>query len=241
MWVFNIIRDLYRNRNYDIVPEKIAFRDEDWEKTRDKFAFENFHRPNEKQACILKCHMKLQAIRRSDEMVFTTLRDPRDCLASYARFMEVNTSWLEENWRDILQTHVNFMIYITSSHKNRLTLLPYQDIKERPGFVIEKVTDALGTSLEPDDLVLIEKYSKENVKHRIEMEQKNHEKGHKGDGQFFTTPFECKRYVDYKTGFQTNHVSEYQDGAWKEMLPNVIVDNITQFLAPYLDAYGFPQ
>ncbi|GEM_PF-3277416 len=245
MWVFNIIRDLYRNRNYQITPENVLIHPYEWTQARNKFVLADSEAPNLHRACIVKSHQPfIVSAQRADETLFMTLRDPRDSLASYMRFMDMDAMTLEQNWRSILQSHVGFVTHMTSHHQDRLTLLLYKDIKSNPHSIIKTIMQTLDEDATAEDLALAEKYSKRNVKESIEKSQKQHQDSNDKNskiGTFLKTHSESSRYLDYKTGFQAGHVSEYEDGNWGDILPPTVADQITHFLQPYLEAYGFPE
>lgn len=241
MWTFNIVREIYKNHGFKIFPEEVQKAEEEWVTCRQDFAVEQHKKPDPTKVCVLKTHTEMTGKLLENDKFFMNIRDPRDALISYTRFMQHGDGYIDENWKFVLNIRVKFVTHYFQHFREKITIIKYHDIIEKPEFVVYTLANSLGFSASDADLALAETYSRKRVKADIERKEKEfREKGKdSGISGDVVTPNQKPRFIEMTSGFQTGHVSDYEEGQWREMVSPQLAREMTEFLKPFLEAFEY--
>ena len=237
MWVYNILREIVQLCRYDIIPKRIPKSDKEMLKIHKN----NLDINNKKIISIIKVHTLLDKYQLKDAFIFMTKRDPRDSLISYMRFMKV------KNW-DIAHKLEHISGYIDSVKHLRNTInsqffleIDYKDITLRPINLIMKILNFLKIDLKEDQIIDIsKKYSKDSVKKIIEKKDLNIKKKlakneKVSNNEVVIMSPDNIRTFDENTGFQSNHVSNYKDGDWNNILASDEIKEINSKFEAWIE------
>jgi len=237
MWTFNVVRELARHSGFKVLPEKVFVHEADWLDYANREAMGN---RDPKTFFVLKTHDLLQTLPR-DHLIITNIRDIRDTVMSFMRFMCVDFERaLKANAaQSALADH-----YLALPEARRM-VVRYEEIKKDPITLIKHLADRL--ELASDEVsvsAIASDLSKEKIKTQIQdQDQRCRDalsKGHlptseimlpRSDGQHAS--------INLSTGFQSGHVSDYQDGDWRHLLSEDQIATMSKAFAPWLSRHGF--
>jgi len=211
MWAFNITRELLRISGLQVFPERVPTDDMEMaELAKDAIVDTN---PNHRW--VLKVHAKLSSTTPRSYFISTN-RDPRDALISRMRFLGDNFDSAMRIFQEMLELQSHY----ASFPKHSILHLDFTDISTVPEMVIAQIATALDLTV-PQAVVreLAVRFSKANVQKRIDTLTKQSDDVQAHD--FVDTVRNRDgsiRIFDKGTGFQSGHVSNYQDGDWRTLL-----------------------
>lgn len=236
MWAFNITRELLRADGALVVPEEPPQNDPDMILFGNHI--ETFGSPQ--HVAVLKTHTPLDevpAFRRA----IVPQRDLRDALVSIMRFTRIDFVSAVNMTAAAAQLTLSNQAF----GAERALPIEYTDIAVQPAAVIVRIADFL--ELEIADATvdkLVDSYSKEKIKKRMSTVEKRTEKrikrGKAGRNEVVTLDDGSYRIYDTKTGFQSGHISDYEDGGWRELFDSEQQTLIERELNPWLEKLGYP-
>jgi len=237
MWVFNVVRDIFRITGKQVEPENIPQHEDEMARQATQFAFES---EDLSKVWVLKVHAILKPdLPRSK--IITIHRDLRDELVSFKEFM--NTSF--DNSLDCARALVNFTETYKDYDSGYLKLVVNNDIDTRPVELILEIARFLEVHInETNARDIAFKYSREQIKNIIEntdnsLAQKlakkqpidNHDVVYFSESNY--------RAFDRKSGFQTGHVSNRKTGDWNSILSSAEQQRLHAEFGSWLRNYGY--
>lgn len=239
MWLFNVVREIFRIIGKQVKPEDIPQCDGDMFKQAARFASVS---QDPSQVWVLKVHTILKPdLPRSK--VITIHRDLRDVLVSFKEFMKTS-------FDDSLQC-ARLLVNFTETYKDYdpgyLKLVAYSDIETRPVELILEIAKFCGVQINEmiaKDIAL--KYSREKVKSIIEksnksLAQKLAKKQPIDNRDIVYFSASTYRAYDCKSGFQTGHVSQRKTGDWDSVLSNTEQQKLHAEFGGWLKNYGYQE
>ncbi len=227
MWTFNVTRELLRLAGHSVTPAEVPNNDEGMvDHLRDVLK-----NPHAEGICTLKVHCRLP--QTPETRFIINHRDMHDVLISLMRFKNIS---FEEGLEAISSIKTTDDYYTNFSTDIGLQL-QYAEITNNPMRAAKSIVRFLELDLQGNDVDgVIEKYSKESVKRRIADVEKNiMERDSKGQ---HISPDELvlrksgkHRAFDLETGFQSGHVSDYEDGDWKSILTSGQQEQLNDLLS----------
>lgn len=238
MWLLNVAREVLRCAGRSVLPEKILQSDEMALDLANRQALADSD-PNNVWA--LKVHHLLPAnLPRS--RIITSIRDPRDVLVSFRRFMNTTFDDALVACEDVVTYAETYRSYPPEV----LLKIDYADIEERPVRVTSQVAGFLGVPLDAtDNARIVETLSREKVKTRIEeatamVLESVRQNLPVPRASVVTDGDRIIRFFDPTTGFQSGHVSEHRSGSWRVQLADTEKQAVMDRLGDWLTRNGFP-
>lgn len=240
MWTYNVVREIFTQLNKTIIPIDIP---------QDDNVMFNYHFKNLKSSdeniSIIKIHKIIKREYANKTKILINLRDPRDAVISYKRFMKSqNFDLLEVT--NFIQHFIDIISYYRKNHnKENLLELHYKDMIGNPEIIFPLLEDFLKIKIDNKMInKILEKFSKEKISKLIqEKEQlikekiKNKKKVDKKN--LVTIDAKNVRIFDEKTGFQSGHVSNYKEGEWKKYFSNKEILSINKKFEKWLILNNF--
>lgn len=237
MWAYNVTRSVLQRAGRDVFPKNVPQTD------REMFALaeQGLRDRTPTNVWAIKVHHNIKHnIPRS--RIITTQRDPRDALISYRRFMQCSF----ECALKAMTRSTRACDYYQSFPKEFCLRLEYNSIVKSPSDVVTRISEHIGCPI-PSEVALeisIE-FSKANIKRRIQnTEARLRHRASLGNsiapGEVVQLGPQNQRAFDLTTGFQSGHVSEYQEGDWKHSLTAAEKDRMLTVLGPWLRHNGYP-
>jgi hypothetical protein len=236
MWTFNVVRHLLRKASFAVLPENVPKSDQ----TMIELAKQGLADPDPQKKWVLKVHTQIKPdIPRS--VVITTYRDVRDALVSWMRFMRSDFDTALE--AALAMTHL--CDYYASFSEDQSLKIDFSDIKLKPVDVVRRIAGFLSLDIADKDIAaIVDGLSKERVKkiiddtdnriqHRVENKQALSRDELVGnlDGSV--------RGFNLQTGFQSGHVSNYNNGDWCMILSAEEQRKMNDRLGPWLRQKGY--
>ena len=228
MWTFNIVRDLVRSTGRQVLPEIVPHADEEME----AIGKAGISAPDD-ATYVLKVHIPISA-ELEKSCFIVTKRDPHDALVSFMRFTKCDFDF----GLRFLASAIRLDRHFATFPADRTIVLAYPDIVSRPKDVISEICAKLSIDADnPIIYTLIERYSKSSVQARL-VEREGALKAKISNKQ----PVDKRDFVpsmdnnsirafDTETGFQSGHVSAYQDGDWRRILTQAQQWAVEQLIA----------
>ncbi len=239
-WVFNVVRELCRAGGYRPMPEPaIRALGDHFER-----AFREAVRDSRRRrAWVLKTHRHLPELPAGFRTI-TAIRDPRDALASFARFTRCD-------WCHALAATVNSVKLAEMRRRladaHPVLELAYTEIRDRPGAVVESIADFLDLPIDGGAAQrIIAGFDRAAVAGRIAALEREIaagiETGEWPRAEEMVRNFDQSfRLLDRGTGFQSGHVSDYRDGDWRSCVPPPVIAALHRAIGPWLVANGFAE
>ena len=222
MWTFNIIREIINELNYIVIPKLVPQNDSEM----CKLHLKHLNEKDKNTICIIKIHSLLKKIYYEKSKVIFNLRDPRDALVSFLRFMKFSYNLNEKI--EYISDSIKKTEYIRNNIKKDDYLeIFYNNIIFRPEDTVNQICNFLNLEIQFEQInKIVEKYSKKNViksiKKKEEMVTNKIKKNEKLDKKEIVFINKSNyRIFDEDTGFQSGHVSSYKEGEWKNILTNI--------------------
>ncbi|HED13856.1 MAG TPA: hypothetical protein ENI62_09435, partial [Gammaproteobacteria bacterium] len=171
-----------------------------------------------------------------------THRDVRDAMLSFMRFMHCSFEYGLRVAASMMQVTD---YYLGEQHSNVLPV-GYRDVVSRPRDVIVQLADFLDLPVNADTVATIEaEFSRERVEQYLsKLDVQEGESGSRNspapastttirnlDGSF--------RIYDYKTGFQSRHITSRKEGEWRDALSAEQQQQVNHLAAAWLKRYGY--
>lgn len=237
MWTFNIVRALVRRAGYRVLPEEIFITDaETLDYANQQIAVNRD--PN--TVLVLKIHMCLAAL-PPGHFVITNLRDVRDAMMSYMRFMRVDFDKAFETAKVMVDTTEHYLGF----PEDQRMALRYEDVTSAPAAAVAHIAGRIGLRLSDEAAdEIAARFSKAKVKDMIEEKTRSVSEAlakkqascvnnliSKGQGG--------TAIIDRVTGFQSDHVSDYRDGAWRDLLAEQQILTVNEAFGDWLARHGY--
>lgn len=237
MWTFNVLKDALAAMGYNVLPKHVPkTNDETVQIARDVALAD----PNPKNVYVFKTHIYLNPdIPRS--YFLTTIRDVRDALISWMRFMNSDFEIALSAAEGMTRNCDHYLSFPEERHGR----INYRDIVERPEATMKKICQWLSLDIRDESISdIVKAHDKNSVAKRIKEKEKNYnEKRAKGEasGNIETVAGynDSVRLYDNETGFQSGHVTDYQDGDWASILTPEQIKAMNERLSPWLERNGF--
>jgi hypothetical protein len=237
MWVYNVIRDALAQSGYEVLPKHVPWKAD--EKDRIVLA-EALPDQDPNRVFVLKTHHMLNPdIPRMH--VFSTIRDIRDALISWMRFINADFDMALKAAEDMTMVCDHYLKF----PQDKLTLIHYGDIINAPAATLRALCQGLGITLtDEESATILSKYTKTNVEKRIAAKIQGYkerlQEGAELDGvEEIRGLNDSIRVYDRGTGFQSGHVSDYRDGDWRTILTAEQIAQMHERLGSWLERNGY--
>lgn len=236
MWAFNIARSLLRQAGLTVFPRTIPKSDAQMVEE----ARRGLRDSSPNNVWCMKVHSCLQNASSSNRFI-STVRDPRDAVVSFMRFMRfdfeqalaASTIWT------VLCDHYRAL-------PPELSLcLDYGKIVTEPMDVANRISVFLGLDLATSDIArFVAEFERESVRRRIEAMQNDFERRRAAgdsdvaDAQILNVDGTV-RIWDPQTGFQSDHISDYHAGDWRILLTDDQKERLDQAIGDWLARHGY--
>ncbi len=238
MWLFNVTRHLLAAAGRTVLPETIPQYDEEMFSLAQRHAWQDKD-PN--RVWVLKVHSLLKPDLPYSRII-TSIRDPRDILISFQRFMKTDFN----KALSIAQSAIEYNEIYCSYPKKMLISVEYEEVVCTPLAVTERICRHLGIEVEmAKRQAIVNEHLKEKVAARIDQITHNlKQRIQRGEtvkrSEIVYFSDENYRAFDTNTGFQTGHVSNYQSGDWRSLLSEAEKHQVNQTIGPWLEKKGYP-
>jgi len=161
MWTFNVVRELVKRAGFRVLPAEVPMSDQDTA----TYANREFAVNRDPNAIfVLKMHSYLQQV-PPNQFVITNLRDARDALVSYMRFMHADF----ERALAAGKAAAGVADYYLNLPEEKRMVLRYEEMTSSPALTIARIADRIGLSIDDGAVEEIAtQFSKENVRALIE-------------------------------------------------------------------------
>ncbi len=237
MWTFNVTRELARRAGFRVLPEEIKLTDQECADYANREIVAN-RDPN--TIFVLKIHAKLSSL-APDHLVITNIRDMRDVTMSYQRFMHVDFGKALEMCKVALGIANHCLAF---PEAQRLTIR-YDELTAKPAKTVACIADRLTGGVENDVAdEIVAQFSKEKVRALTESKDRQYQRSLEGErlpqGEILLSRADGDiATIDRSTGFQSNHVSDYRDGDWRQSLSAEQTLAMEDAFGDWLKRYGY--
>ena len=217
MWTYNVIREIFVNQKKNIIPLSFCNDDEML-----KHHCNNLNSHND-IISIIKIHKIIKKQYTNKTKIVINIRDPRDAVISYKRFMKLKNYSFQQTIK-FINNSIDWIYYYRKNYnKEKLLEINFNDITDNPHKIFTKLEKFLYLKINKKMVnKIIEKFSKKKVSEIIEKMRKT------SKSNLVALNKNTIRKLDEKTGFQTGHVSDYKEGDWKKHFSNdeiLIINN----------------
>ena len=217
MWTYNVIREIFVNQKKNIIPLSYCSDDEML-----KHHLNNLNSHSD-IISIIKIHKKIKEQYTNKTKIVINIRDPRDAVISYKRFMKLKNYSFQQTIKFINNSIDLIYYYRKNYNKEKLLEINFNDITDNPHKIFTKLEKFLYLKINKKMVnKIIEKFSKKKVSEIIEKMRKT------SKSNLVALNKNTIRKLDEKTGFQIGHVSDYKEGDWKKHFSNdeiLIINN----------------
>ena len=237
MWTFNVVRELARRSGFRVLPEDVMISDKEW------LAYANQETVTNRDpdtVFVLKTHSRLSGL-PPDHFVIANIRDIRDVAMSYQRFMHCDFEEALKMCKIYIETADH---YQALPEAQRLTIR-YDELTASPTDLVARIAERITGSVGDDVAFEIgAQFSKEKVKELTDSKDRRYQRSletgqlasdetllARQDGAYVT--------IDRSTGFQSNHVSDYRDGEWRQCLNAAQIGAMEDVFDNWLKRYGY--
>jgi len=238
-WLFNVAREILRLAGFTTLPKRPPQQVHEMLEIARREAWPD---NDPSRVWVLKIHGLLLRRDIPQSRIITSLRDPRDVLVSFMRFM--NTSF-----EHALETSAGVMRYAEAYRDfppELMLIVDYADIEARPATVAMTVARFLDAPLAPVDAQrIVERYSRERVRELTEQTTRSlQEKLAAGIAiprdEVVLRDEKVERAFDVTTGFQTGHITSAIPGEWRKLLSAEQKRRVSERFGDWLERHGFP-
>ena len=205
MWTYNVIREIFVNQKKNIIPLSYCSDDEML-----KHHLNNLNSHSD-IISIIKIHKKIKEQYTNKTKIVINIRDPRDAVISYKRFMKLKNYSFQQTIK-FINNSIDWIYYYRKNYnKEKLLEINFNDITDNPHKIFTKLEKFLYLKINKKMVnKIIEKFSKKKVSEIIEKMRKT------SKSNLVALNKNTIRKLDEKTGFQTGHVSDYKEGDWQQ-------------------------
>ena len=205
MWTYNVIREIFVNQKKNIIPLSYCSDDEML-----KHHLNNLNSHND-IISIIKIHKIIKKQYTNKTKIVINIRDPRDAVISYKRFMKLKNYSFQQTIKFINNSIDLIYYYRKNYNKEKLLEINFNDITDNPHKIFTKLEKFLYLKINKKMVnKIIEKFSKKKVSEIIEKMRKT------SKSNLVALNKNTIRKLDEKTGFQIGHVSDYKEGDWQQ-------------------------
>ena len=240
-WTFNIVKEIFKSSNLNVVPEKLY----QYHKKYLRIYKDNALKDNDsRNHYVLPCHAILALpLIKSRCKVITNVRNPYDTCASRYEFMKCSLGEAIHNAAHVLMLNQHY----SSLGPEKLFVLPFEDIDERPENLIERISKFLGMQIDKAAIgAIAKKYSRENI---VKMISKNDEvlydkmlKGQEISDDEIVENEAHKNGIgshDLITGYQSRQISNRKSGEWRRAFSVDQIPEIVECLDEFATSLGY--
>lgn len=237
MWTFNVVRELARRAGFRVLPEEIKLTDQQYAEYANQEIIAN---RDLNTIFVLKLHAKLSSL-PPGHLVITNIRDIRDVTMSYQRFMHVDF----EKALDACRLNLNIANYYLAFPDAQRLALRYEELTAKPVETVAHIADRVMGGIDHDVAQEIAtQFSKEKVRALTESKDRQYQRSLEGEplppGETLLNRVDgTLATIDRSTGFQSNHVSDYRDGAWRQMLSEEQIGAMENTFSDWLMRNGY--
>jgi len=215
MWVFNVTRQIVRAAEFEVLPSLVTQSDE----AMLAAARDGGCDPATGRVRVLKLHGTCPDFPYVRFIV--PRRDIRDSVVSFMRFMRCD---FETAVNECAVPAITINRYYDAVSPARKLIIDYGDIIVRPAQTAHMIARFLQAPVPwqtTDDIA--RDFSKEKVAHLLEQKEedlnrRNREGRPIAQDELVVLGPGNVRVFDIETGFQSGHVSDYQEGSWETIL-----------------------
>lgn len=237
MWTYNVVRSVLRRSGRKVFPKEVPHSHNEVM----AIAEQGLQDKDPINVWTLKVHGVVKPdVPRS--RFITINRDPRDALISFKRFMGCEF----ERALESMMRSTQICDYYGSFPSELCLQLDYRDIVKSPRDVVQRIAGHIGCPVTSETASeIVNEFSKANVKQRIrDTEASLERRAAAGDPitseEIVSVGPQNHRVFDLATGFQSGHVSDYQEGDWKDSLTLAEQERMHAVLGPWLQQNGYP-
>ncbi|MBF0588427.1 MAG: sulfotransferase domain-containing protein [Magnetococcales bacterium] len=236
-WTYNVVRAIFKASGRQVQPAE-GYVDED---EAIELGLKLANRPTpeleaDDSAWVLKVHASVLPCSPNAIRIISCIRDPRDVLVSFRRFMRVDFERALQAAESVLTFHDLYGNYPPSL----VHLLDYREIGASPEALIGRMAAFLGVSLTAESITEIaQRFSRRNVKQIVDKmavlddaSLAKVERYHQGDSY---------RMADRETAFNTDHISADPNKDWRQRLSENEKRVVEARFGPWLRAHGYPE
>lgn len=237
MWTFNVVRELVRRSGFRVLPEEVMISDKEWLAYANQEIVANRH-PN--TVFVLKTHSRLSGL-PPDHLVITNVRDIRDVAMSYQRFMHCSF----EDALNKCKIYVDTADHYQALPEARRLTIRYDELMASPADMVARIADRVTGGFGEDmALEIAAQFSREKVRELTESKDRRCQRWLEtgqlpGDETLLTRQDGVYVTIDRSTGFQSNHVSDYRDGEWRQCLNAAQIGAMEDAFGGWLKQHGY--
>lgn len=237
-WTFNVIRQLLRCSGHTVLPEKVPKNDGEMLQMAQTVAW---YDQNPEKVWVLKVHAILKNHLPFSKII-TCIRDPRDIIVSYRRFMKTSFSHALTVARSQTLMNELYLGYPDSY----VFAARFEDIERCPEKLVLQLASFLNLDI-PNKVAhdIISMFSRENTANLIrrktaELDVKIRTEASIDDDEVVVLGQDNFRAYDVDTGFQAGHISSYKTGDWRDILTEQEKVRVATAFDGWLQKNGYP-
>lgn len=237
MWVYNVLRQVLVSAGQTVLPEIVPQSDDEM------LGIYNAARRSGYKPRVSYAYKTHEALTEQfvGSKIITTVRDPREMVVSYMRFMNAGFDQALGN----AKLQLIFTDRYEQFRQTPVLKLRYEHIDERPKSVIRKIVEFSNISLDEGTISKIAtrldrrsvrdliKSSDDRLREKIDSKQVIHPNEIVGD------LLGAHRAFDAKTGFQTGHVSNMTKDDYRNFLTKEQVLVVNDTFGEWLDQHRY--
>jgi hypothetical protein len=241
MWTLNILREIFLNQKLDILPKKIP-RDD---KEAFKYHLKNINDNNSKSISIIKFEEIIEKKDTKNTKIIVNFRDPRDAVISFKYFMK-HIKFEFKDLLELIKKNINWIEYYRNNFdKEHVLEINFNDINANPIKVFKQLEVFLGLKINQDTIEkIISKFSKSKVlsiiryNDRFVKEAFNNNKNLNNE-KVVVENNKIIRAYDVDTGFQTGHISNYNEKQRNNVFSKTELDTINTLFKDWFKTNDF--
>jgi len=237
MWTNNVIRDALTQAGYEVLPKYVLWSNGEMRRV---YVDEALPDQDPRRVYLFKIHNRLDPEMPRSYFV-STIRDIRDAMMSWMRFMNSDFDSALRAAVDMSNTCDHYLKFPEGRH----TRIRYVDIVQSPAATLRYLCQRLAITVADERIdEIVTRYSKANVIKRIAAKEQSYQEGVKkgidiADVEGIPGLNDSIRVYDKDTGFQSGHVSGYQEGDWRTILTADQIAKLHEQLGPWFERNGF--
>jgi hypothetical protein len=237
-WLFNVTREILRRAGCEVLPERVPIDD----KVMYQLAQQAWADSDPSRIWVLKIHGTILRTDLPRSKIITCIRDPRDVLVSFRRFMD--TSF--EHALAISAAVKRYVEGYRNHPADLLLRLEYEDVESRPAEVLQRVATFLDVPVAAaDELQILAMFGRERVRQRAadiseDLRQRLKTGAAVAADEVILRDQTIVRAFDVGTGFQTGHVSDSKSGDWRSLLSDDEKRMVHETFGDWFERHGYP-
>jgi hypothetical protein len=237
-WLFNVTREILRRAGRDVLPERVPIDDQ----AMYALAQQAWLDSDPSRIWVLKIHGTILRTDLPRSKIITCIRDPRDVLVSFRRFMDTSFEHALA-----ISTGVKRYVEGYAHHPADLLLrVEYEDVESRPAEVLRRVAIFLDVPVSvADELQILAMFGRESVRQRVadiseDLRQRLNAGSAVDADEVILRDQAIVRAFDVGTGFQTGHVSGSKSGDWRSLLSDDEKRTVHERFGDWFEQHGYP-